>query len=74
MTAHPLRCREGSVRVALAPADASALFTRERRWAAGWDPWSPSRPEDETQPGTVFVTAHDDVTTTWVAGAIYLTK
>ena len=53
----------GSVRVALAPADAFALFTPsgERRWAAGWDPWFPVVAEDETAPGTVFTTDHEDV-------------
>lgn len=62
---------EGSVRVALAPADAFALFTPsgERRWAAGWDPWFPAVAEDETAPGTVFTTDHDDVTTTWIVVA-----
>ena len=71
MAVYPRLCLEGSVRVALALADAFALFTPsgERRWAVGWDPWFPAPPEDETQPGTVFVTAHDDVTTTWVAVA-----
>jgi hypothetical protein len=61
----------GSVRVALAPADAFALFTPsgERRWAAGWDPWFPVVAEDETAPGTVFTTDHEDVTTTWIVVA-----
>ncbi len=64
-------CLEGSVRVALAPADALGLFTPsgERRWAAGWDPWFPVVAEDEIAPGTVFTTDHDDVTTTWIVVA-----
>ena len=62
---------EGSVRVALAPADALGLFTPsgERLWAAGWNPRFPAAAEDETAPGTVFTTDHDDVTTTWIVVA-----
>jgi hypothetical protein len=61
---------EGSVPVALGPADAFALFTPsgERKWAAGWDPWFPAPVEDETEPGTVFQTSQHH-TTTWIVVA-----
>lgn len=71
MSAYPRVRLEGCVRVALAAAEAFELFTPrgERRWADGWDPWFPALVQDETEPGTVFATTHDDVTTTWIAVA-----
>jgi hypothetical protein len=63
-TALPSRviCR-GGVRVPLPPEQALPLFTPrgEREWAKGWDPLFPAKDEDDTAPGTVFVTdAHGD--------------
>jgi hypothetical protein len=49
------------------------LFTPsgERLWAVGWDPSFPVDGETDHEPGTVFVTPHNqDAATTWVvAGA-----
>jgi hypothetical protein len=58
----------GTVPVALAPADAMALFTPsgERAWAHGWDPSFPVATEDETAPGTVFSTGE---AVTWVVAS-----
>jgi hypothetical protein len=46
------------------------LFTAtgERRWAPGWDPHFPGGGDDRT-PGTVFVTTHGTLDTTWVVTA-----
>jgi hypothetical protein len=62
----------GAVRVPLAPEQAFALFTPsgERRWAEGWDPSFPASAADDTEPGTVFQTAHGHgQTETWVVVA-----
>ncbi|TDD24864.1 SRPBCC family protein [Actinomadura sp. KC06] len=59
----------GHVRVPLAPDEAFALFTPrgEERWVHGWRPRFPADDgADDTEPGTVFETVHDGVTTTWV--------
>jgi hypothetical protein len=61
---------QGTVPVALAPAQAMGLFTAsgERSWAHGWEPAFPVPVDDETRPGTVFLTeAHGPVT--WVVAA-----
>lgn len=70
MNAHRRVHLEGSVHVALDPADAFALFTPsgEREWAAGWDPSFPAPVEDETEPGSVFQTTRHG-TTTWIVVA-----
>jgi hypothetical protein len=64
------RC-SGTIRVAAPIEEAFPLFTAEgeRRWAAGWDPRFPESGEDETEPGTVFTTAHGDAVTTWIVVA-----
>ncbi len=57
----------GTFRVQLPRARAIELFTPsgERRWAHGWDPSFPAPADDETEPGTVFVTdSHGPLT--WV--------
>jgi hypothetical protein len=61
-------CR-GAVRVPLPPERALPLFTPrgERQWAEGWDPLFPADDDDDTAPGTVFVTdAHDGNQAIWV--------
>lgn len=61
-------CLRGIVQVALPPERALQLFTPsgERAWAPGWDPHFPSGEEDDTAPGTVFVTRAHGVYTVWV--------
>jgi hypothetical protein len=58
----------GSFAVALPPDEAFPLFTAsgERSWVDGWDPRFPSPAADESEPGTVFTTAHGPHVTTWV--------
>ena len=53
----------GTVRVALPPDEALALFTAEgeRSWVPGWDPTYPAGGDDR-EVGTVFVTGE----TTWI--------
>ena len=47
------------------------LFTPrgETLWADGWDPLFPAPADDDTEPGTVFVTLHGQQRTTWVVCA-----
>jgi hypothetical protein len=47
------------------------LFTPrgEKLWAEGWDPVFPDPGDDDTEPGTVFETAHGPQRTTWVVCA-----
>lgn len=54
--------------VSLPPDEAFPLFTAsgERSWVDGWDPQFPSPTADDTEPGTVFTTAHGPHGTTWV--------
>ncbi|MEH1125264.1 SRPBCC family protein [Micromonospora sp. CPCC 206061] len=54
----------GRLHVALPPEQAFRLFTArgEEEWAAGWRPHFPVPTDDDTAPGTVFVTDR----TTWV--------
>jgi hypothetical protein len=54
----------GRLRVALPPNQAFRLFTArgEEEWVAGWRPHFPVPTDDDTAPGTVFVTDR----TTWV--------
>ncbi|GIJ50739.1 hypothetical protein Val02_76250 [Virgisporangium aliadipatigenens] len=49
----------------LSPERAFPLFTArgEESWVPGWKPRFPTPTDDDTAPGTVFVTAHD---TTWI--------
>jgi hypothetical protein len=49
-------------------AEPLALFTPrgERAWAAGWDPRFPAPAADDSEPGTVFRTAHRQQSATWV--------
>ena len=56
--------------VPLARNAAWELFTAsgERRWAPGWEPHFPGGDDDRT-PGTVFVTTHGTLETTWVVTA-----
>lgn len=58
----------GTVRVALPPEAAFALFTPhgEERWVSGWRPRFPVPVDDDTAPGTVFETATHGETTVWV--------
>ena len=61
----------GSVRLPPGYEAALFLFTPrgERLWADGWDPQFPAPADDDTQPGTVFETAHGPQRTTWVVCA-----
>lgn len=47
------------------------LFTPrgEKLWADGWEPLFPAPADDDTEPGTVFETAHGPQRTTWVVCA-----
>jgi hypothetical protein len=58
----------GTVRVPLPPQEAFTLFTPtgERAWVDGWDPLFLTEITDETEPGTVFQTAHARSQTTWI--------
>ena len=58
----------GSFPVALPPDEAFPLFTArvEGSWVDGWDPQFPSSTTDDTEPGTVFTTAHGPHGTTWM--------
>jgi hypothetical protein len=58
---------EGNVSVALPPAEAFALFTPsgERAWVPGWEPQFPCPDAPETEPGTVFITAHENRSSVW---------
>jgi len=63
-----LRVRlSGTIEITAPPGRAFPLFTAsgERAWAEGWDPQFPSPVSDETEPGTVFTTAHGERRTTW---------
>ncbi len=57
----------GTVEVALPARQAFIMFTPsgERAWAHGWDPSFPSPGVDETEPGTVFQTAHNGRDLMW---------
>ena len=61
----------GSVRLPPGYEPAWFLFTPrgERLWAEGWDPLFPAPADDDTEPGTVFETAHGQQRTTWVVCA-----
>ncbi|QXJ22973.1 SRPBCC family protein [Actinomadura graeca] len=61
----------GRVETGLPPDEAFALFTPrgEERWVPGWHPLFPAATGDDTEPGTVFETVRDGVTTTWVVVA-----
>jgi hypothetical protein len=56
--------------VPMVPEAAWELFTAtgERRWAEHWSPEFPDG-DDDRSPGTVFVTSHGSVETTWVVTA-----
>lgn len=58
----------GRFEVAHDPADAFALFTPagERAWAAGWNPVFDAEVVDDSEPGVVFRTDHDDRQATWL--------
>ncbi len=61
----------GSVRLPPGCHDALFLFTPrgEKLWADGWDPQFPAPADDDTEPGTVFETAHGPQRTTWMVCA-----
>jgi hypothetical protein len=61
----------GSVRLPPGYEPAWFLFTPrgEKLWADGWDPVFPAPADDDTEPGTVFETAHGPQRTTWVVCA-----
>jgi len=61
----------GSVRLPPGYEPAWFLFTPrgEKLWADGWDPVFPAPADDDTEPGTVFETAHGQQRTTWVVCA-----
>jgi hypothetical protein len=61
----------GSVRLPPGYEPAWFLFTPrgEKLWADGWDPAFPAPADDDTEPGTVFETAHGPQRTTWVVCA-----
>jgi hypothetical protein len=58
----------GRVTVPLPPSVAFTLFTPrgEERWVDGWQPRFPTATDDDSAPGTVFVTAVHGEETTWV--------
>jgi uncharacterized protein YndB with AHSA1/START domain len=58
----------GNLTVDLPPAEALRLFTArgERDWVAGWEPHFPEPTDDDTVPGTVFVTGAHGHQTTWI--------
>jgi hypothetical protein len=58
----------GRLSVALPPAAAFRLFTArgEREWADGWEPRFPAPVADDTAPGVVWETGHDDEHTVWL--------
>ena len=61
----------GPVRLPPGYEPAWFLFTPrgETLWAKGWDPLFPAPADDDTEPGTVFETAHGRQRTTWVVCA-----
>jgi hypothetical protein len=61
----------GHVRLPPGCEPAWFLFTPrgETVWAEGWDPVFPAPADDDTEPGTVFETAHGQQRTTWVVCA-----
>ncbi len=61
----------GRLRVPLPPADAFVLFTAvgEREWVHGWEPRFPRPVDDDTEPGSVFVTDGHGGGTVWVVTA-----
>lgn len=68
----PWRARlSGLVRVPASAATPLTLFTPrgERAWAEGWDPRFPAPSDDDSEPGTVFETAHGEQAVTWVVCA-----
>ena len=69
----PVRRARLSGSVRLPPGCEAALFLftprGERLWADGWDPQFPAPADDDTEPGTVFETAHGPQRTTWVVCA-----
>ena len=69
----PLRRARLSGSVRLPPGCEAALFLftprGEKLWADGWDPQFPAPADDDTEPGTVFETAHGPQRTTWVVCA-----
>jgi hypothetical protein len=72
LTDRPRRARlSGLVRVPAGIPAPLALFTPhgERSWAEGWDPRFPAPVTDDSEPGTVFETAHGQQTVTWVVCA-----
>lgn len=72
LTDRPRRARlSGLVRVPAGTPAPLALFTPhgERSWAEGWDPRFPAPVTDDSEPGTVFETAHGQQTVTWVVCA-----
>ena len=58
----------GRIRVSLPPGEAFRLFTPrgEQDWAHGWHPHFPAPAPDDTEPGTVFVTAAHGQHTIWL--------
>jgi hypothetical protein len=58
----------GKLTVALPPSDAFRLFTPlgEREWVDHWEPRFPDPVDDDSAPGTVFLTTGHGGTTTWV--------
>jgi len=72
LTDRPRRARlSGLVRVPAGAPAPLALFTPngERSWAEGWDPRFAAPVTDDSEPGTVFETAHGQQTVTWVVCA-----
>jgi hypothetical protein len=58
----------GRLRVDLPPREAFRLFTArgEQDWVDGWEPRFPAATVDDSEPGTVFETAHGPDLTTWI--------
>ncbi|MDX6758826.1 MULTISPECIES: SRPBCC family protein [Streptomyces] len=65
------RVLSAALTVPLPPEEAFRLFTArgERDWVPGWDPVFPVEPQDDTAPGTVWLTSTDEEETTWLVAS-----
>jgi hypothetical protein len=69
---HPRRVRcTGTVRLPPGIAAPLSLFTPEgeRAWVASWDPSYPAPADDDSEPGTVFLTRHGAHPGTWIVAS-----
>ncbi|TDN93001.1 SRPBCC family protein [Microbacterium sp. BK668] len=68
MPHRPRRVCNGTLSVALPPAQAFRLFTArgETLWVPGWSPEFPADVEDDARAGTVWRTRAGGLETTWI--------